>query len=266
MFITSLVKTLTSHRRPEFLVLLALVFVTASTLSAQRPADGGVSARLAAYSKPASAEAPRIHRDIRTADPRANRNFDEGLSLHYAYRHTAAIAAFREAQRVDARCVMCHVGEAIALGPTIDSPLTASAAVEALGAIERAAALVHAGAGSPSDAAWLRAVSARYQSNGMASRAQLDSAYAHSMAALADANPVDADAQTLAAEAAMILTPFNYWSPSGAALPGTRRALARLRQAMRVAPGHHGACFLYVHLMESVQPWVKCAGDDAGRR
>ncbi len=118
---------------------------------------------------------------------------------------------------------------------------------------------MRAGVGSVSDAAWLRAVSARHESTGIASRAALDSAYARAMGALADGNPMDADAQTLAAEADMILTPYDYWSPSGAALPATQRVLVRLRQAMRVAPGHHGACFLFVHVMESVQPGVRCA-------
>lgn len=146
---------------------------------------------------------------------------------------------------------MCAVGEAIALGPTVDAPMDSAAASQALSAILRARALVERGEGSVSEAAWVRAVATRYTADPSASRAGLDTLYAAAMTRLADANPLDADAQTLAAEAAMILSPYHYWSETGAARPGTRRLVHRLRQAMRVAPGHQGACVLYAHVMEA---------------
>ena len=85
-------------------------------------------------------------------------------------------------------------------------------------------------------------------------------------------NPGDADAQALAAEAAMILAPYRYWSAAGAARPGTTVMVSRLRRAMRAAPGHIGACHFFVHVMETVDAEARCdtqrvvAGSRGARR
>ena len=208
----------------------------------------------------------RLHRNFATAVPLANRFFDHGLSLHYGYRHNASVAAFREAQRLDPRCVMCALGEAIAIGPTVDAPMSSSAERQAVAAVRRAEALVRNGVGTISDAEWTRAVSARYLGAPSATRASRDTAYAKVMAALADANPADADAQALAAEATMILSPYGYWSPAGAPRAGTNVMVSRLRRAMRTAPGHIGACHFFVHVMEAVNPEARCSGQGRTHR
>lgn len=240
------------------LAMSALALSAQTVATVRRPVDAARAHIPHTESAAASNGRSRIHRDIATSAPLANRYFDEGLSLHYAYRHMAAVQAFRDAQRLDARCVMCVVGEVIALGPSIDAEMSPAQAVEARDAARRALALVRDGAGTISDAAWARVVASHHLGRASATRASLDSVYARGMAQLADANPGDADAQTLAAEAALILSPYRYWSPSGNMLPAAHQALPRLMQAMRVAPGHHGACYLYVHLMEAVTPGAQC--------
>lgn len=235
---------------------LALSAQTATAVRMPSDAARGTAALHASTYAPNSRA--RIHRDVATTAPLANRYFDEGLSLYYEYRHIPAAQAFREAERLDARCVMCVVGEAMALGPSIDATMSTSDADAARTAALRAMALVRDGAGSVADAAWARALATRYLGRESAPRASRDSAYARAMSHLADAYPGDADAQTLAAEAAMILSPYRYWSADGVMLPAAQQALPRLVQAMRVAPGHHGACYLYVHLMEAVTPGVGC--------
>jgi hypothetical protein len=162
--------------------------------------------------------------------------------------------------------VMCVIGEAIARGPTVNrqSPMSTPAA---LAALARARTLLGAGAGAPSDAAWLHAVSARYGTDASVSQASRDSAYARTMHALANAYPRDADAQIMAAEAMMLLSPHAYWTASGAAMPGTMQMLALLQRAQRVAPGHAGACFFQVHVMESIDGTsANCASTLARRR
>jgi hypothetical protein len=208
----------------------------------------------------------KFHRQIQSAVALAGRYFDRGLSMHYAYRRVESVQAFRDAQRVDPRCVMCAVGEAIALGPTVDAPMDSASNAQALRALRRAQSLIARGEGSVSDAEWVRAVSQRYAANAVAARDAYDSAYATAMARLADASPEDADAQTLAAEASMILSPRTYWSESGEARPGTLHVVARLQHAMQLAPGHQGACYLFVHLMESVNPHASCGGRVSARR
>lgn len=77
---------------------------------------------------------PQLHRDIHTAVPLAGTYFDAGLSLYYAYRHAESVRMFREAQRLDSRCVMCVIGEAIALGPAVDAAMDSASETRALSA------------------------------------------------------------------------------------------------------------------------------------
>jgi hypothetical protein len=246
---------------------VTLAILAAQSLTAQTPPAGSapVSAISDVHSTRINADSasafsvPRLHRERASSVPLASHYFDLGLSLHYRYRHAESVRAFREAQRHDPHCVMCVVGEAIALGPTIDTPVNPNTNAQARAATRHAVAMVQRGDAVGTDAAWVRAIATRYSADVSSSRFALDTAYANAMAALADAGPDDADAQTLAAEAAMVLSPYNYWSESGEARPGMRRAVARLQRAMHVSPGHHGACYLYVHVMESVNPRAACA-------
>ncbi len=151
-------------------------------------------------SVPLVAKLGGLHRPILTAAPRASRYFDDGLQLHYAYRHAESVRAFREAQRLDSTCVMCAVGEAIALGPSVDAAMDSVAAGEATVAARRAQSLLSALPAGHPDSAWVRAITVRYPTGGE-TRSARDSAYVRAMGALADANPADADAQALAAEA-----------------------------------------------------------------
>src|SRR5262245_45233732 len=54
---------------------------------------------------------------ITTQVPQAQRYFDQGLRLYYAFNHQEAIRAFEEAARLDPTCAMCPWGIALALGP-----------------------------------------------------------------------------------------------------------------------------------------------------
>ena len=56
------------------------------------------------------------HYEVTTSVPLAQRYFDQGLRLYYAFNHAEAIRAFREAQRLDPQCAMCWWGEALSWG------------------------------------------------------------------------------------------------------------------------------------------------------
>ena len=57
----------------------------------------------------------------------AQRYFDQGLRLTYAFNHAEALRAFKEAQRRDPDCAMCYWGEAFVLGPNINAPMDGAA-------------------------------------------------------------------------------------------------------------------------------------------
>jgi len=49
-----------------------------------------------------------LHHAVTTRSPTAQRYFDQGLKLCYAFNHDEAIRAFREAARLDPSCAMAH--------------------------------------------------------------------------------------------------------------------------------------------------------------
>src|SRR4030095_15879498 len=63
-----------------------------------------------------------FHRAV-TATTIAQRYFDQGLRLYYAFNHAEAIRAFEEGARRDPRCAMCWWGVALSHGPNINAPM-----------------------------------------------------------------------------------------------------------------------------------------------
>lgn len=189
---------------------------------------------------------------VSTRVPLAQRYFDQGLRLYYAFNHAEAIRAFAEAARLDPRCAMCHWGVALAYGPNINLPMDSAAGVAAHAALQRArAAAAHA---TPRERAMIDALAQRYAAVPRADRAALDSAYARAMADVVRRFPADLEARTLHAEALMDLSPWRYWNADGSPRPDTPALLAQLERVVRSAPRHPGANHFYIHAVEAVDP------------
>jgi tetratricopeptide (TPR) repeat protein len=199
-----------------------------------------------------------FHRKV-TAAPIAQRYFDQGLRLYYAFNHAEAIRAFAEAGRRDPRCGMCWFGVALSYGPNINAPMDTAAVAPAWAALQKARRAVRYA--TPAERALIGALTKRYAPTPRADRAKLDSAYATAMVAVARGYPADDEAQSLAAEAMMILRPWNYWHRDGLPYPGTADLVGRLDRVMARSPNHPGACHLYIHAVEAVTPEkaVPCA-------
>jgi hypothetical protein len=159
---------------------------------------------------------------ITTREPAAQRYFDQGLILTYAFNHEEAIRSFEEAARLDPRCAMCFWGKAYALGPNINAPMAPEAVTPAYEALEQAQQL---GSGaSPAEQAYIEALAARYTARPDTDRAALDKAFAEAMREVMATYPDDTDAATIYAEALMNLTPWNYWTKAGSQLSSPRRS------------------------------------------
>src|SRR5919107_4120094 len=117
------------------LVWLALASTAAVGAAADPPrsADGALAPRLTNLGT--------LHRAITTTNPDAQAFFDQGLRLVFGFNHAEAVRAFREAQRLDPRCAMCSWGEAYALGPNVNDPITPDREKEADAALQRARGL-----------------------------------------------------------------------------------------------------------------------------
>lgn len=189
------------------------------------------------------------HRAVTTSSELAQRYFDQGLRLTFAFNHPEALLAFREARRIDPGCAMCFWGEAWVLGPNINAPMDPEAAAPALRAAR--AASENAQGATEKEKALIAAMSRRYAAPG-SERAALDRAYAEAMAEVAKRYPEDADIQVLYADALMNLRPWDYWEADGATLrPEVADLATTLERALARDPDHPHAIHLYIHAVEA---------------
>jgi tetratricopeptide (TPR) repeat protein len=189
---------------------------------------------------------------VTTSSPKAQRYFDQGMRLYYAFNHQEAIRAFEEAARLDPKCAMCPWGVALALGPNINAPMDAEAGRKAYAAVQRALTLSsHAGA---KEQALIGALAKRYAEVPPEDRSALDRAYAEALREVVRRYPQDLEARTLYAEALMDLSPWSYWTSEGKPRESTPELLAQLEHVMARNPDHPGANHFYIHAVEAVQP------------
>lgn len=202
------------------------------------------------------------HYSITTSNPQAQRYFDQGLRLYYAFNHQEAIRAFSEAARLDPACAMCHWGVALSLGPNINAPMDPVAAEPALAALERA----REGQATTAERTLIEALASRYASPPPEDRSELDRAYAEAMGKVVRLYPDNLDAAALYAESLMDLSPWQYWKADGEPRPDTPQILAQLERVIAANPQHPGACHFFIHAVEAVQPEraVPCAERLAG--
>ena len=199
------------------------------------------------------------HMPITTDSDSAQVYFDQGLRLSYAFNHPAAVASYRKAASFDSECAMCYWGIAWASGPNINAALTPDGGTAAHRAIQQALELTDGL--TDRERAYIEAMALRYEEDPMTERARQDSAYARAVSTLADAYPDDPDAQVLAAEALMDLSPWDYWNADGSRRPDTEALLGRLLPVTEDHLEHAGACHFYIHAVEKFYPdlAVPCA-------
>jgi tetratricopeptide (TPR) repeat protein len=188
------------------------------------------------------------HFAVTARSPVAQKYFDQGLRLCYAFNHDEAIRAFREAVRLDPSCAMAHWGIAYALGPNVNFPVDPDREKEAFGEIQKAKTL--AAKATPRERAWIEAMAKRYSDDPKADLHALDQAYADAMRDLAAKYPLDPDASTIYAEALLDVTPWDWWTNDGKPLPGIEDAIAALNRVLKKNPTHTGAIHLFIHAVE----------------
>ncbi len=192
------------------------------------------------------------HRTITTGAPEAQRYFDQGLRLLYAFNLEEAQHSFEEAAKIDPACAMCFWGAGMSLGPHINMAAQPDRTKAANAAAQKAASL--AKDATPVERALIAALAKRYSDpppSDAAGWKALDSAYADAMRDVARRFPEDLDAATLYAEAMMDLRPWDLWTMDGQAQPGTEEILATLEGVMAKNPNHPGANHYYIHAVEA---------------
>jgi tetratricopeptide (TPR) repeat protein len=225
------------------LVWLALASTAGVGAAADPPrsADGALAPRLTNLGT--------LHRAITTANPDAQAFFDQGLRLVFGFNHAEAVRAFREAQRLDPRCAMCLWGEAYALGPNVNDPITPDREKEADAALQRARGL--ATGATAAEQGLIEALAPRYSSAPAGDRSGRDAAFTAAMKALAARFPHDPEINVMYAAAAMEARPWRYWKEQDVPEPEIAEALATLERMITEYPDHPGAHHFYIHIVEA---------------
>ncbi len=187
---------------------------------------------------------------VGTRSAEAQRTFDRGLTLAYAFSHRAAEDEFRRAAQADPDCAMAWWGVALVNGPHINfAAVPPDHAQVAWDALTKAKAL--APRAGELERALIGALEKRYANPQPEDRSQLDNAYAAAMREVWRTHPKNADVGTLCAEALMDLHPWDLWQQNGEAQPWTAEILAALEQTLKLNPNHPGATHLYIHAVEA---------------
>jgi tetratricopeptide (TPR) repeat protein len=190
------------------------------------------------------------HYPISTANAEAQRFFDQGLVLVYAFNHDEAARSFRRAAELDPQAAMAYWGIALAAAPNYNSTTMDDARRKTADeAIRKALAL---SANAPEhERAYIEAMRKRLPTEAGADQLKLSLDYKEAMGAIMRRYPDDLEAATLYADASMILNAWKLWLPTGAAAPGTEEIVSVLESVLRRDPNHIGANHLYIHAVEA---------------
>jgi hypothetical protein len=190
-----------------------------------------------------------VHHPVSTGNPEAQRFFDQGLSLIFAFNHDEAVRAFQRAAELDPQLAMAYWGMALALGSNYNLPPEPEREKAAYKALQKALDL--AARAPEQERAYIAELAKRYSNDPQADLSKLALDYKQAMGALAERYPDDLDAATLYAESAMNLRPWQLWNKDGTPAEGTEEILAVLESVLKRHPDHIGANHYYIHAIEA---------------
>jgi tetratricopeptide (TPR) repeat protein len=190
-----------------------------------------------------------LHHPVSTSNAEAQKFFDQGLRLIYAFNHEQAALSFQQAAQLDPKLAMAYWGIAEAVGPNYNDPADPDRYKQAHEAIAKAGELAVNAA--PNEKAYIAAMALRFPSDPKADHRLAAERYRNAMDDVVKQFPDDLDAATLFAEAAMNLHPWGLWHPDGTAADGTEDIIATLESVLRRDPNHMGAIHYYIHSVEA---------------
>jgi hypothetical protein len=229
------------------------LFLALAALAAGQQHDHGAAEQAAARD---TGPAPllnglgHLHHPITTSNPLAQRYFDQGLTLVYAFNHDEAARSFAYAAQLDPQCTMAYWGVALARGPNYNEwEIDASREKTAADAIKKAQALASGSSAAERD--YVRAMSQRVSSAPKADQKKMGASYRDAMRAIMHRYPDDFDAAVLFADAAMDLHAWKLWKSDGKPEEGTLEAVQVLEGVLKRDPDNICANHFYIHVMEA---------------
>lgn len=186
---------------------------------------------------------------ISTKSKMAQRYFNQGFMLNYAFNHAEAARSFREAIRQDSECAMCYWGLGYVLGPNYNAGMEPEVLSIATDAILNAK--LHMYKATPKEQALILALEKRYPKSKSEDPSPYYVAYAEAMKSVHQLFPEDVDITVMTAEALMDLHPWDLWKKNGEAQPWTPEILELVESALEKDKNHPQAIHLYIHAMEA---------------
>jgi tetratricopeptide (TPR) repeat protein len=201
------------------------------------------------------------HHAIATKSPEAQKFFDQGLALAWAFNRAEAERSFRRAAELDPSAAMPWWGVSFSLGRHMNMDLDQDVdAAGAFAAIEKARSLM--GSAPENERAYIEALGKRCSGAANQDGARLDDEYASAMRQLATRYPDDLDAQTLFADSLLNRHRYHWYSAEGHPEEGSEETLAVLTSVILRDPEHYYAHHLYVHELDT-SPHPEYALDNA---
>ncbi len=189
-----------------------------------------------------------LRHPVSTKNAEAQKFFDQGLALIYAFNHEEARRSFEQAAKLDPNLAMAQWGVALAIGPNYNEPQIDPARLAAARrALEKAGEL--AASASEKERDYIAALTKRFHIPDDLKKSAMD--YRDAMSALHKKYPKDVDAAVLYADSMMNLIPWQLWTKDGRPAEGTTEIVAVLESALKLAPDHIGANHLYIHAVEA---------------
>jgi len=186
---------------------------------------------------------------ITTNNPEAQKYFNQGLLLAYAFNHAEAARSFYQGMRLDSTCAMCYWGYAFVLGPNYNAGMDPGHYERAYDAIQKASNL--AGSCTPKEKALIKAMMLRYTREAPDDRSHLDSTFMEAMKVVHQQYPDDVDIASIYAESLMDMHPWDLWERDGTAKSWTPAIIAAIEWAIKINPRHPGGHHYYIHALEA---------------
>ncbi len=186
---------------------------------------------------------------VSTKNTEAQKFFNQGLTLVYAFNHDAAYQSFKKASELDPDLAMAYWGMALSIGQNINMDVTKSNMKEAYKTIQKALKL--SSNATKNEQAYINALATRYSDADQPDKTALGEAYFKAMKQVSADYPEDLDAATLWAESGMDLHPWKLWDKNGQPIPGTLDIVAALESVLQRNPNHIGANHYYIHAVEA---------------
>ncbi|HEX8535578.1 MAG TPA: tetratricopeptide repeat protein [Allosphingosinicella sp.] len=197
-----------------------------------------------------------VHLPI-AAGKAAQRYFDQGLALLYGFEHAKAERSFEAALKIESGCAMCRWGQALSMGPHINSgPMSAERAKAAHRLVADMLRDTHL---SPVERDMGEALLQRFAPSAPADQKGVhEEAYASMLLQASRRHPQSDFLLVLASEAAMNVHPWDYWEEGGERLkPWGGAARRLLSTVLGRSERHPQALHLFIHLTEaSANPGV----------